>query len=129
MLFGNKFKLLASFAGKEKITADEVASLNIELEENGVTAVSFVDRSQEAQTDVQALRDQLTEANSQLTAAQDALTAMTTERDNLQKELESAAEGRTTVKKAKDKEAVEKKDWNDPNADYNQRASKAVGQQ
>lgn len=127
MLFGNKFKLLASFAGKEKITADEVASLNIELEENGVTAVSFVDRSQEAQTDVQALRDQLTEAQTNLTTAQDALTAMTTERDALKAELEGAAEKRTTVGKDNDKSDSGKVDWNDPNAEYNQRASKATG--
>lgn len=127
MLFGNKFKLLASFAGKEKITAEEVASLNIELEENGVTSVAFIDRSQEAASDVQALRDQLAEAQSNLTASQDQLTARTTERDNLKKELEEAAAKRTTVGKDNDRSDSAKVDWNDPNADYNQNAKRAIG--
>lgn len=128
MLFGNKFKNLASVAGKEKLTAEEIASLNIELEDNGVTAVSFVDRAEEATANVAELTAQLEAAQKELTTAQEQVTAITTERDALKAELDRAAESRTSVKKEKDSNASNKGEWkNDPTAEYNQNANRALG--
>jgi chromosome segregation ATPase len=128
MLFGNKLKQLASASGKEKLTAEEIASINLELEDNGITAVSVVDRSEENATNVADLNAQLEAANAATTAAQTLVTSLTAERDALKAELEGAAEKRTSVAKDKDKGAEGKHpEWNDPNADYNQRARAATG--
>lgn len=125
-MFGEKFPQLKSMIGKESFTAEEIASLNLELEEKGVKGLAIV--SEEATANVAELTAKLEAAQTELTTAKEQVTAITTERDALKAELEGAAESRTSVKKEKDSNASNKGEWkNDPTAEYNQNANRALG--
>lgn len=122
-MFGDKFTKLSAAVGRKEHTEAEITEMNAQLLEKGVTGLAIM-----PQSDITGSLAAIDAANAAKNTATSALATMTAERDDWKEKAEvyGAQPGavKTTVKKKKD--AVTGFTSN-ANADYNQRANRAIG--
>jgi hypothetical protein len=123
-MFGNKFPKLTAAIGRDAHSDQDLIDINAELNEKGLKGVTLI-----RQGDMTSHDEALDAANKKANDAINQLTIVTKERDDWKEKAEAYGDQpgdvKTAIKKKKDESGEGYQ--SDPEASYNKRANRAIG--